>query len=156
MNDCAKYLRRISAFHDGELPPEAEHEVREHLAGCESCRLELERLAALSEVIRSKTSEWSPPAFKWPADGRTVRRNVIIRFAVKWSAAAAAILVVCLVRLVLLNGAETEPLQAWERVAVLGRSAIMPPIAQADRGELETAMLLVGDTLNGEENSSYE
>ena len=156
MNDCTKYLRRISAFHDGELPPEAERELREHLAGCESCRLELERLAALSELIRSKTSEWSTPAFRWPADGRAVRRNVIIRFAVKWSAAAAAILVVCLVRLVLLNGAETEPLQAWERVAVLGRSAIMPPIAQADRGELETAMLLVGDTLNGEEVSSNE
>ena len=43
----------LSAHLDGELPPEAEDRVDEHLEGCGACRAELDDLAAARRTLRS-------------------------------------------------------------------------------------------------------
>lgn len=52
MSSCT-YSIKLSAYHDGELPPEDRDEVWSHLENCADCREEMEELAALSGVLAS-------------------------------------------------------------------------------------------------------
>lgn len=49
---CIRALRRIQAYFDGELPPGESTALEEHLRGCPSCSGELERLHALSSLVK--------------------------------------------------------------------------------------------------------
>jgi anti-sigma factor RsiW len=47
----ARWLRQLSAYVDGELTPHEAGEVEAHLAQCESCRAELDRLQSLKSLL---------------------------------------------------------------------------------------------------------
>lgn len=50
MNGC-KHRKRLSAYLDGELPPEIQAAVADHLASCAACRRELAGLQALGPAL---------------------------------------------------------------------------------------------------------
>ena len=50
---CGTVRRRLSAFHDGELPVEAQVAVEAHLRGCQACTAEAAELRELGDVVRA-------------------------------------------------------------------------------------------------------
>jgi predicted anti-sigma-YlaC factor YlaD len=48
---CQEYQSLITAYVDGELPPDRREELDEHLRLCESCRRELAETTALKEEL---------------------------------------------------------------------------------------------------------
>lgn len=54
--DCAKVLRDLETYLDGELPPEEGSRVEAHLAACGPCLERQEFRARLKEVVRRKCS----------------------------------------------------------------------------------------------------
>jgi len=49
--NCEEFRALITARVDGELPPDRQRLLDEHLAGCESCRRELADMAKLKEEL---------------------------------------------------------------------------------------------------------
>ena len=60
MADCREWMEEISASLDGELSPEQEAALQEHLAECEDCRAALALLRGMTAVMREDTVQ--PPA----------------------------------------------------------------------------------------------
>jgi anti-sigma factor RsiW len=106
MNTPHRMAQQLSAYLDGELTPGEMTDVREHLAGCPSCRAELDDLRATKRVlgllravdpprdleagIRTRADE--EPRWRWFAWPRPAL------------AAAAAALALILVAVPLVNG----------------------------------------------------
>lgn len=63
----------LSAYLDGELPPERERTVEEHLAACPGCRSELDGLRSVVEHLR-RLERAAPP----PVLGQAVARRVAL------------------------------------------------------------------------------
>ncbi len=61
--------KRLSAYVDGELPPEDSAALEEHLANCAACREELSRLEFISQALESLDGA-EPDAFFAPRLGR--------------------------------------------------------------------------------------
>ncbi len=53
---CSAVRKRLSAFHDGELPVDEQVMVESHLRGCPSCASETDELVSLGEMIRSASA----------------------------------------------------------------------------------------------------
>jgi anti-sigma factor RsiW len=93
-------LDRLSAYLDGELPPEDRALVAEHLAGCEECSRRLQALGIVDAAARELPAE--PPARYFRAFPSRVRRRLQGDTrerswrapAWTWAAAAAALLAV--------------------------------------------------------------
>jgi hypothetical protein len=68
---------QLSAYRDGELPPDLRHEVDAHLRGCATCTAELHGYMRLAQTIRSMPTIAVPPSV---LDG--VRRSIAEREAV--------------------------------------------------------------------------
>jgi anti-sigma factor RsiW len=49
---CDEFTTRLVDYADGQLPSNESHKVTEHLAGCETCRRQLEALRRSLEVAR--------------------------------------------------------------------------------------------------------
>lgn len=49
--NCEDFRAMVTAWVDGELPPERQRMLEEHLAGCEGCRRELAEVRALKEEL---------------------------------------------------------------------------------------------------------
>lgn len=62
--NCSEAQSRLSAYHDGELPPELAAEVAGHVAACPSCAAELEMFRKLSSMTRRLTDP-PLPAGDW-------------------------------------------------------------------------------------------
>ena len=60
MADCREWMEEISASLDGELSPEEEEALQEHLAECEDCRAAMALLRGMTAVMREDTVQ--PPA----------------------------------------------------------------------------------------------
>ena len=61
MLDCHDVMKRLWAYLDGELPPEAVGEVREHLAVCARCYPQYRfQLAFLAAIARTATPQARP------------------------------------------------------------------------------------------------
>jgi len=60
---CASVRERLAAYLDGDLDPAAHGAVREHTAGCQSCREALRQADPL--MIFADLSEQSRPAASW-------------------------------------------------------------------------------------------
>lgn len=85
---------RLTAYIDGELPPEEMHEVEEHLAACPLCRDELETLRSfwtlVGEGLSTEMEGERPVPALWPAivsrleRERTRRRSWITSWAERW------------------------------------------------------------------------
>jgi hypothetical protein len=48
---CARVRTRLSEWMDGDLPPAAAQEVREHVGGCDGCRRVADELRAVGRVL---------------------------------------------------------------------------------------------------------
>jgi hypothetical protein len=62
---CSGARRRLSAFHDGELPVEEQVAVEEHLRACGTCATDAASLRHLGEELRAASSvhiAWMAPA----------------------------------------------------------------------------------------------
>ncbi len=51
MRDCDSVQDKLSAYLDGELPPAVRDQVSAHLASCDACRREWQRLASLWDAL---------------------------------------------------------------------------------------------------------
>jgi hypothetical protein len=56
---CRAVRRRLSAFHDGELPFEKQIAVEVHLRGCQACGARVRDLRELGELVRLGSAEVS-------------------------------------------------------------------------------------------------
>jgi len=56
---CGAVERRLSAFHDGELPVEGQIAVEAHLRGCQACQREAGDLRELGDLVRLGSAEVS-------------------------------------------------------------------------------------------------
>lgn len=54
----------LSAYYDGELPPQERAALEAHLAGCPECRAELAQLGAVSKMVKTHGLEPVPTALK--------------------------------------------------------------------------------------------
>jgi mycothiol system anti-sigma-R factor len=54
MADCDETLRALQTFLDGELSPEAQHGIHDHLDGCLDCLQAFDFHAELRQVIAAK------------------------------------------------------------------------------------------------------
>ncbi len=99
-NDCEQ-ARWLSAYHDGELPPQASADFERHLGQCSRCAAELARLRELTRLFGSAPA----PELPQPALGR-LHRSVdrwafpgVVRMAEALAAVAAVVLIGCMVSL---------------------------------------------------------
>jgi anti-sigma factor RsiW len=155
MSDC-EFEERIGPFYDGELPPEQEREVAEHLDGCNLCITELERLQKLSAMLRTARVPGIPSAALTrmhsavTAAGR-VPRFLMLRMARRVAVAAAVLLVACAIWVWQINGTNVAGKPAsdqWEET-VLG--ADIEVLADASQNE-RMAQWIVQDLSATEEN----
>jgi anti-sigma factor RsiW len=87
--------KKLSAYLDGELPPEENAALEEHLARCAPCREELSRLAFVSEALEAldgvEPGPYFAPRLKRLAVGERGRGWVRRAFVPAAAAAAAAL-----------------------------------------------------------------
>jgi anti-sigma factor RsiW len=124
---CGRDIQRISAYHDGELPPGEAQELAEHIRQCPACRQELGRLRALSDWLSSAPApDVSAGALRRLQRSLRPRRDrVIVRTAKALTAAAAAVLIACSVLLWQGRDAADSSLPVvaeWEQAAVMPAS----------------------------------
>jgi len=126
---------RLSAYHDGELSPEARSAVERHVQGCPECLTELERLRELSRQVATVPRPEIPAAARrrlheaverlgsasifrfW----RLLPEATMQRLAGAMAAAAAAVLIFCLVGLSRQEASAASPaegMQLWEDTTV--------------------------------------
>jgi len=122
MHNACKHTWRVSAYHDGELPPQARIDFEAHLRECAGCARELKRLRKISELLRGAPIPDLPAqVLAQTRECISVARDYsVFKMARILTAAAAAILVVCGGWLWDISGESYMPLQAsgWEQAAV--------------------------------------
>jgi anti-sigma factor RsiW len=96
----AKNGRQVNAYHDGALPPEDARRLEAHLAQCPVCAQELKELRSLSRFLRDARLPDVPDKVVKRLHGTvafssTAREDVVVTLAMRLTAAAAAILIVC-------------------------------------------------------------
>lgn len=96
MSVC-EHMRQLSAYHDGELSPDARSRVEAHLALCAVCRRELQELRALSRLLSESRVPGVAAACLERLHNRAVAASdrFVVIVARGLAAAAAAILIVC-------------------------------------------------------------
>lgn len=62
-NLCSEITRKLSAYMDGELSPEDQTAVKEHLSACAGCAAELRRFSAVDNVIKQLPAITPAPFF---------------------------------------------------------------------------------------------
>jgi len=135
-----KYNRRISPYHDGELPLEEQRELKAHICQCASCRRELQHLELLSSFLSAGHVLEMPSAARHRLQHHvsSLPKQLTVRMATGVAAAAAIILVCCSLML-WQQWARHEALpQAsadWEVVAVTLQSENASDIATEEPGE---------------------
>ena len=122
MNECER-SRLLSAYYDGELTPQTQQELEEHLPRCRFCARELEQIRRLSGLFgRAEIPEIS----------EAVRERLHLRLAVPseravfklaelLTMAAATVLILCgglLWRTPTLQAGSAAPPVPWEQAAV--------------------------------------
>ena len=136
--------RKLSAYHDGELPAAEAAELERHLARCDTCAAELRKLRAMSRLLSSAVEVQQVPAEamdRWRRSLRPGRDRVILRITEMLSVAAAAILLVCSTMLWQQWSSAAGPARqpaAWENVAVRTASGPVRTLAGQLTGGPET------------------
>lgn len=141
MNEC-EYRSWLTPYHDEELEPERRDELERHLAECEDCAAELEKLRNLSRLL-ARPRPAAPPGGMMQrlhaAVGSTAGGGVV-RLCRRVGLAAAALLVlsVGLTWHAAWQPAPSGPPADWEVAAV----TLDSEIARADsRGTLAVWMV---------------
>jgi anti-sigma factor RsiW len=109
--NCEDFKAMITAWVDGELPPERQETLQAHLAACEACRRELAEVRALKE-------ELSMIRFAEPTDAELARywKNVYNRLerGVAWVLlSVGAIVLLCYGGFRLVEHLIRDPQIAW-------------------------------------------
>lgn len=100
---CAEALDRLDDLVDGVLPEEERLAALGHLASCDACRLEEQRLRAILAAARALPREKTPPRDLWPEIAQAIGANKVVKVefgrprATRWwmpALAAAAVLAV--------------------------------------------------------------
>ncbi len=91
---CADIREHLNAYADGELPREAEAEVRRHLAACARCGEESRQIMLLRRTIAGSARAHTAPAEVRTAIGEVLAADSAHTSSRAWIAAAAAILIV--------------------------------------------------------------
>lgn len=97
MGDCQE-SRRLSAYHDGELPVAEAQQVERHLSLCATCREELAELQRLSGWLADAALDVPSPSLESRLHrqvDRLTRERPLRRLADALAAAAAIIVTVC-------------------------------------------------------------
>ena len=117
-----KHSRQVNAYHDGELPPEEARRFEAHLAECPICAEELRQLRSLSRLLKGAPAPDAPAKVIRRLHGTvaTGREAAIVLLAERLIAAAAAILILCMVWTwgVLGRTGTTAAPNSWEWTAV--------------------------------------
>jgi anti-sigma factor RsiW len=148
---------KISAYHDGELPPAEAEELGRHLRQCADCRQELQELRAISRWL-SGSAPPAPPVAVGRLRGHVQpgRDWLVIRVARAVTIAAAAVLIVCAALLWQRQSAapSPEPWPArWETAAVAAPTsqpalpAFEAPARTEFDADIQIAQSLLGDEL---------
>jgi len=146
--DC-RFGRQLSAYHDGELPEAERTALEAHLARCPACRAELAGIQALGRLVAEAGRAPMPEGLLERAHRRvdSAGEVVVVRLAERLMAAAAAVLLVCVLYLYQANRTEAAPpLEEWaptlisQRVPTSQESGTVDPLVRwvvADLGEEE-------------------
>lgn len=94
MNTHHRIERQLSAYLDGELAPAEMAAARAHLAGCATCRVELEELRAGKDLLGRLRAMEPPPGFEATLHARVSRPGRTLWFA--WPRPAMALAAVAL------------------------------------------------------------
>lgn len=102
MADC-ELARRLSAYHDGELPADEARALEAHLLDCADCRRELEQLRHVSDLFAAvELPTISAEVLDRVRERASAARDRgIIRFMKTCTAIAASVLMFCCVWLAL-------------------------------------------------------
>jgi anti-sigma factor RsiW len=98
--ECAGRALMLNAWIDGELDAAAAREAEAHVAGCAACRAEVDRLRAVSRLVRERAPRPAAPDVlrerirRMAAQESRPARHAVAR--PRWLAAAAAAVVVAL------------------------------------------------------------
>jgi anti-sigma factor RsiW len=130
MADC-DMNSMLSAYYDGELSPQEQQRVQMHLHYCHECAAELERMRVLSAALSALAIPEPSVDFvgRLQEQGARVEQTVLVRFARRLTAVAAAVLMLAMARFNVVNfmngdssqstGRQTSiGLSAWERAAI--------------------------------------
>jgi anti-sigma factor RsiW len=137
MSECQQ-ANRLSAYHDGELSPEAAAEWEAHLRQCGRCAAELERLRRLSRAMGALVPP-SMPSASVARLHRVIDRLPSVglrRMAGALAAVAATILLICTVGLSLRTSsaapARSAAIEDWETAAVAQPSDVLTSVDSRD------------------------
>jgi len=122
MSSC-EHSRKISAYHDGELPREQRRDLEEHIRECSSCGRELERLRVLSGFLAAAEMPGmsSDVLDRLHGSVDSVQEVFVLRMAERVMAVAATLLVVCAVwfwQIERVQDTDADGLEGWEIAAV--------------------------------------
>lgn len=135
METCP-YSPQISAYHDGELGPEARLQLEQHLSSnCPACVLELQQWRRLSALILSAAAPVLPATAraKLYRLAPTVREASFVRLAEWTTALAASVLIAVSAWMMVNQKSSASPSQParWQTVA-LATSGDVESEAQAE------------------------
>ena len=122
MSSC-EHSRKMSAYHDGQIPAGERRDLEEHMRECSSCAQELEQLRSLSRLFAAaEMPEMSSDALeRLHSSVGSVREVFVLRTAQRLMAAAAMLVVVCagwFWQTARVQDSGTEALEGWEIAAV--------------------------------------
>lgn len=130
MSECEQAYR-LGSYLDGECSASTRAAIEQHLASCEACRGELERMDRLRGLLRqTPADEISPQAMARLHDAVDAAMLTGVRRLAGWAAAAAAI-VLAACTLGLLRHSPRPPANGGPAVAVRQRSEPRPPVGVA-------------------------
>ena len=151
MNSCPHFDSRISAYHDGELPEEQRRRLSRHVARCERCRTELDRLRRIGRRVREhvEPSRLADDRVDAICSLNIPRNRLIVRTVRAWALAAAVVILAGVTwRLASAPVSPVAPAN-WERMAVLHEAST--GTGSGVDVELQLAMLMLDETFDGEE-----
>jgi anti-sigma factor (TIGR02949 family) len=90
---CDDVERNLDAYVDRELPADVAEAIRQHLAGCASCRRRVADREALGRLVRAVPYAEAPDRLRARVAGR-VQRAKAARQLLTWAAAAAIVVAV--------------------------------------------------------------
>lgn len=117
MNQHAEIQKLLSAYAGGDLDPDRSRNVESHLAECPQCRVELDDLRALMELLRSVPEVEPPPWMttrviailkEQQLEKRSWLRRIFFPLHIKLPIEVMALLVVCVSGYYLSRNVESE------------------------------------------------
>ncbi len=116
---CEGFIQ-IHRYHDGELAPDERQQVELHLAGCAACRDSLAAMASLGRLVQQASREEMPANVPQSLHRMVSSRadRALLRTTGWLTAAAAAVLLVALLRAPSGSAPSDGSAMAWETVAV--------------------------------------